>query len=83
MGYVGFLNLVPYLHLCLFLVQNLLVVVVHLDHGLICVHARGPYRRLGHLDDPYPFYHRPLVYPSPSYPHLLAYPFDHLDESLF
>ena len=79
MGYVGFLNLVPYLHLCLFLGQNLLVVVVHLDHDLI----RGPCRRLGHLDDPYPFVHRPLVYPSPSYHRLLVYPFDHLDEIPF
>jgi hypothetical protein len=79
MGYVGFLNLVPYRRLCLFRYPSLLAVAVHLDHGLIC----GPCRRRGHLDDPCPFYHRPLVYPSPSYPRLLVYPFDHLDEIPF
>jgi len=81
MGYVGSLNWVLYLHPCLRLCPSLLVVIVHLDHDLICV----PCRRRGHLDDlyPYPFYHRPLVYPYPSYPRPLVYPFDHLDESLF
>ena len=75
MGYVDFLNLVLYLRPYLFLYLDLLVVGVHHDHGLICDHARGPYRRRGHLDDPYPFYHRPLVYPFPSYRHLLVDPF--------
>jgi hypothetical protein len=79
MGYVDFLNLAPYLHLCLLLYPSLLVVGVRLDHGLIC----GPCRRRGHLDDPCPFYHRPLVYPSPSYPRLLVYPFDHPSPYLF
>lgn len=79
MGYVVSRNLVLGLLPCLFLCPSLLVVGVHLDHGLIC----GPCRRLAHLDDPYPFYHRPLVYPSPSYPRLLVYPFDHPSPYLF
>jgi hypothetical protein len=42
MGYVGFLNLVLGRRPCLLLYPSLLVVGVHLDHGLICVMPAVP-----------------------------------------